>query len=134
MRRYSELIEIPTFEERLEYLKLNGSVGFDTFGFDRYLNQRFYHSTEWRRLRDYIISRDDGCDLGCYDRPIGNRIYIHHMNPLTVEDVMDASDNLLNAEYLICVSHHTHNLIHYGNDDKEPEVVLERTPGDTKLW
>ena len=134
MRTYTELKDICGFTDRIEYLRLKGSVGFDTFGFDRYLNQRFYHSTEWRRIRNYVISRDDGCDLGCPDRPIPGRIYIHHMNPITVDDIDQATDNLLNPEYLICVSHDTHNAIHYGTEVKEPEVVLERTPGDTALW
>lgn len=134
-RTYSELIQLPTFEERYNYLKLNGSVGDDTFGFDRYINQRFYRSAEWKKIRDYVIIRDNGCDLGIRDREIAGKIYIHHMNPLSKEDIELSTDNLLNPEYLICVSHETHNAIHYGSNLKpNSNTVIERKPNDTCLW
>lgn len=113
---------------------LNGVVGEDTFGFDRYLNQRFYRSEEWRQLRNSIIVRDNGCDLGIESRPIFDRILIHHMNPLLPEDIIHSSDSLLNPDNLICVSLDTHNLIHYGYSSSVPPTVIERKPGDTKLW
>ena len=131
---YSDLIAIPTFEERYKYLKLSGQVGQDTFGFDRYLNQRFYRSVEWKRIRDQVIVRDGGCDLGIEDRLIGGKILIHHMNPITDRDIRYATDLLLNPEYLICVSHTTHNAIHYGDEELLiPEPVI-RTPYDTCPW
>lgn len=134
-RSYSELIQLPTFEERYNYLKLNGSVGDDTFGFDRYINQRFYRSAEWKKIRDYVIIRDNGCDLGIRDREIAGKIYIHHMNPLSKEDIELSTDNLLNPEYLICVSHETHNAIHYGiNLKPNSNTIIERKPNDTCLW
>jgi len=104
-RRYSELIQLPTFEERFQYLQLKGAVGKETFGFDRYLNQSFYRSAAWKRVRDQVIIRDNGCDLGIEDRMIGNRILIHHMNPIKDKDIIDLTDILLNPEYLICVSY-----------------------------
>ena len=117
IRTYSELIRLPTFEERFRYLKLDGLVGKDTFGFDRYLNQEFYRSKEWKEVRDFVIVRDNGCDLGMDGYEIVGRIYIHHMNPITVNDIVHSSDFLLNPDYLICVSHNTHNAVHYGDED-----------------
>lgn len=135
IRTYSELTNIKTFEERFRYLKLDGSVGKETFGFDRYLNQMFYKSDEWKRIRNYIIVRDSGCDLGIQDRQIGGRIYVHHMNPVTVDDLVHASDFLLNPEYLICASFDTHNAIHYGDESLLIESTpLERRPNDTTPW
>ena len=134
LKSYSELITIPTFEERFRYLQLKGSVGVDTFGFDRYLNQKFYRSAEWRRIRDEVIIRDGGCDLGIEDRLIGNRILIHHMNPITEKDILYMTDALLNPEYLICVSHITHNAIHYGDEDLLMKGPVIRTPNDTCPW
>lgn len=134
IRRYSEMVLLPSFEERFEYLKLSGEVGADTFGFDRYLNQAFYNSPEWRRIRDKVIIRDNGCDLGIADRGIGRRIIIHHMNPITVEDIQLVTDALLNPEFLICVSHETHNAIHYGDAEQLPKDFIPRSPNDTCPW
>lgn len=135
LRTYSELILLPTFEERFRYLNLSGIVGEDTFGFDRYLNQKFYRSVEWRRIRDQVIVRDMGCDLGIEDRPIPGKILIHHMNPITDRDIRYATDLLLNPEYLICVSHITHNAIHYGDEDLLiASAPIVRTPYDTCPW
>lgn len=134
-RTYSELIALPTFEERYQYLKLSGRVGEDTFGFDRYLNQKFYRSAEWRRIRDQVIIRDNGCDLGIEDRMIHGRILIHHMNPVRANDIVNTTSILLNPEYLICVTHDTHNAIHYGDEDllmKSMPVI--RTKNDTCPW
>lgn len=135
IKTYSELMNFSTFEERYRYLKLDGVVGEDTFGFDRYLNQKFYRSAEWKRIRDEVIVRDNGCDLGISDRPIrAGRILIHHMNPVTVEDVKHATDTLLNPEYLISVTHETHNAIHYGDEDKLMKDPIVRKPNDTCPW
>lgn len=134
IRSYSELIHIPTFEERFEYLKLSGSVGKETFGFDRYLNQVFYRSKEWKRVRDLVIVRDNGCDLGIEDREICGRIYIHHMNPISLSDIERKSESILNPEYLICVTHNTHNAIHYGDSSLLVTAPIERTPNDTCPW
>lgn len=134
IRTYSELCKLPTFKDRFNYLSLDGLVGQDTFGFERYLNQRFYRSKEWKQLRNKIIVRDNGCDLGINGREIFGRVIIHHMNPVGVEDIENASEYLLNPEYLICVSHLTHNAIHYGDESIFPEEFVERSPGDTKLW
>lgn len=133
-RTYSELIKLPTFKERYEYLKLEGKVAEETFGFDRYLNQKFYHSADWKRVRNEIITRDLGCDLGVTDRMIYGKIYIHHMNPLTVEDVTCSSDYLLNPEYLISTSKLTHDAIHYSNDSILYQDPIVRKPNDTCPW
>lgn len=134
IRTYSQLIRLPTFEDRFEYLKLKGSVGKDTFGHDRYLNQAFYSSMEWRRLRDEIIIRDNGCDLGIEGRQIGSKVYIHHLNPLGVNDILTHSEYLVNPEYLICVSFETHNAIHYGDINLLPRAPIERRQNDTCPW
>ena len=134
IRTYSELITIPTFEERYRYLRLGGRVGEATFGFDRYLNQAFYKSDEWLALRDQIIIRDNGCDLGIDDREIRSRILIHHMNPITIEDILRKSDYLLNPEYLICTTKNTHDAIHYGDESLLITVPKERTRFDTCPW
>lgn len=135
MKRYSELIELRTFQERFEYLKLDGVVGDDTFGFDRYLNQQFYKSQKWRKLRDEIIIRDNGCDLGIEDYPIYGKILIHHINPISQKDIRQNSDLLLNPEYLICTTYDTHNAIHYGDQSQIPyKEFIERTPNDTCPW
>ena len=134
MRTHSELVRFPTFEERFRYLRLSGSVGEETFGFDRYLNQRFYSSAEWKRIRRDVIIRDNGCDLGIADRAIGGRILIHHMNPVTRKDIIRASEILMDPEFLICVSHETHNAIHYGDESLLIEVPPERKPNDTCPW
>ena len=134
IKTYSELIDLPTFEERYEYLRLNGRVGKDTFGFDRYLNQNFYRSAEWRRIRDRVIVRDNGCDLAIDDRIIYGKILIHHMNPITDKDLFNLSDILLDPEYLICVSHNTHNAIHYGDGERLVKDPIVRTKNDTCPW
>lgn len=134
IKRYSEMIQISTFEERFEYLKLNGSVGVSTFGFDRYFNQRFYRSKEWKDIRDYIIIRDGCCDLGISDHLISGRVLIHHMNPISIEDIEDSSKYLLDPEYLVCVSHITHNAIHFGDKDLLIKDYVERRLNDTCPW
>ena len=134
IRTYSELIRLPTFEERFRYLKLDGLVGKDTFGFDRYLNQEFYRSKEWKEVRDFVIVRDNGCDLGMDGYEIVGRIYIHHMNPITVNDIVHSSDFLLNPDYLICMSHNTHNAVHYGDEDLLVTAPVERRKNDTCPW
>jgi hypothetical protein len=134
IRTYSELVQLPTFEERYRYLRLQGIVGKDTFGFDRYLNQKFYRSAEWKRIRDQVIIRDNGCDLGMEDRVIRGKILIHHMNPITDKDILRATDILLNPEFLICVTHQTHNAIHYGDEDQLVLGPVIRTPNDTCPW
>lgn len=134
IRTYSELMRLPTFEERFRYLKLDGLVGKDTFGFDRYLNQEFYRSKEWKEVRDFVIVRDNGCDLGMDGYEIVGRIYIHHMNPITVNDIVHSSDFLLNSDYLICVSHNTHNAVHYGDEDLLVTAPVERRKNDTCPW
>ncbi len=134
IRTYHELISLPTFEERYEYLKLVGKVGAETFGYDRYLNQVLYRSSEWKRIRDRIIIRDNGCDLAFQDREIFGRIIIHHMNPLSKKDIVDKTDLIFNPEYLICVSHETHNAIHYGDGSHISKDPIERKPNDTCPW
>lgn len=134
IKNYSELSLLPTFEERFEYLKLGGVVGADTFGFDRIFNQKFYQSYEWKTVRNEIIVRDLGCDLGIEDRQIFGRILIHHMNPISLKDISDATNLLLNPEYLICVSHDTHNAIHYGDIRLVKKDLVERKPNDTCPW
>lgn len=134
IRTYSELIQLPTFKDRFDYLRLDGVVGKDTFGFDRYLNQQFYRSSEWKRIRNRVIVRDNGCDLGIDDYEIHGRILIHHMNPISIEDLQHMSDLLMNPEYLICVSHRTHNAIHYGDESLIVTAPIERTQNDTCPW
>lgn len=134
IKTYSELITLPTFEERFNYLRLDGRVGEETFGFDRYMNQMFYRSDEWRALRDRIIIRDNGCDLGIEDREIYGRIIIHHMNPITKEDIRTRSDLLLNPEYLICTIKSTHDAIHYGDGSLLFTAPITRTKNDTCPW
>ena len=134
IRTYSELIQLPTFEERFDYLRLDGVVGKDTFGFDRYLNQQFYRSSEWKRIRNQVIVRDNGCDLGIDDYEIHGRILIHHMNPISIEDLQHMSDLLMNPEYLICVSHRTHNTIHYGDESLIVTAPIERSQNETCPW
>ena len=134
IRTYSELIALPTFEERFQYLKLNGKVGESTFGFDRYLNQLFYKSDEWLRLRDQIIIRDNGCDLGIEGREINGRILIHHMNPIRKEDILNRSRYLLDPEFLICTVKRTHDAIHYGDENLLLTIPKERRKNDTCPW
>ena len=131
---YSELILLPTFQARYQYLRLNGEVGKETFGFDRYMNQFFYRSPEWRRVRDFVISRDEGCDLGIPGREIFGRVIIHHMNPIRPEDIRNRSELLLNPEYLITTIHDTHLAIHYGDEHLLLQEPVERRPNDTCPW
>lgn len=134
VRTYSELVQLNTFKERMDYLRLDGKVADETFGFDRYLNQRFYKSPKWKAVRNEVIIRDGGCDLGIPGREINGTIYIHHMNPITVDDIVSASDYLLNPEYLICVSRTTHDAIHYGSMNVEDELPQDRSPNDMCPW
>jgi hypothetical protein len=134
IRTYSELITFPTFEERFRYLKLDGKVGEETFGFDRYLNQIFYKSEEWLALRDFVIVRDMGCDLGMPDREIRGRILVHHMNPISKDDILQRSKFLLDPEYLICTIKNTHDAIHYGDESILYTIPVERTKNDTCPW
>lgn len=134
MLTYSELIQIPTFIDRFRYLKLSASVGEETYGWDRYLNQTLYKSKEWRETRERIIIRDDGCDLAHPDYLIGGRILIHHLNPITKRDILDRNPLIFDPENLVCISHITHEAVHYGSEDLLMKDLVERTPGDTKLW
>ena len=133
-RRYSELIKLPTLEERFEYLKLSGKVGAATFGGDRYLNQAFYRSQKWRSFRNKIILRDEGCDMGLEGYPIVKGIIVHHLNPLTIDDIENERGCVFDPENVICVSHYTHEAIHYGDKSLIPSLPKERIPGDTRLW
>lgn len=128
------MIRFRTFEDRFRYLSLKGVVGESTFGFDRYLNQMFYSSREWKRTRDYVISRDLGCDLAVEGREIHSRILIHHMNPMVADDIVHDNDDILDPEYLITTTHRTHNAIHYGDERQLPRSFTPRAPGDTKVW
>lgn len=134
IRRYSELISYKTFKERYNYLKLNGQVGLDTFGLDRYLNQTLYRSYKWRKVRDQVIIRDDGCDLAMDGYDIFGKIIVHHMNPLTLEQIEEDDNDIYNPEFLICVSHITHNAIHYGDENLLPRLPVERSANDTCPW
>ena len=134
IKTYSELITIPTFEERFEYLKLDGQVGIETFGFDRYLNQAFYKSDEWLSIRDYVITRDNGCDLGMEGHEIYGRILIHHINPITKDDIIQRSRILLDPENLITTVKRTHDAIHYGNSNLSMRAPIERRKNDTCPW
>lgn len=134
IKTYSELIALPTFEERFRYLKLDGRVGEDTFGFDRWINQKFYKDPAWLRVRDEVIIRDNGCDLAIPGREISTRILVHHMNPITKRDILDRSDFLLNPEYLICTIKRTHDAIHYGDESILIPEHVDRKPNDTCPW
>lgn len=134
IRRYSELRRIDTFEARFEYLTLRGEVGKATFGFDRWINQQFYRSPQWRRVRDIVIVRDNGCDLGILGYEIHSQLLVHHMNPITVEDIERGDEAVLDPEYLITTTQRTHNAIHYGDASLLRTAPVERRPGDTRLW
>lgn len=137
IKTYSELITFPTFKERFVYLKLNGFIGEDTFGFERYLNQKMYRSPRWRRTRDFVIVRDNGFDLGIKGLDIGGPIYVHHMNPMKPDDIIHNRDHIFNPEFLISCSYDTHLAIHYSDDsivDLKTLQYAERRPGDTTLW
>lgn len=134
-KTYSELVRLPSFTERFEYLKLGGKVGEETFGSRRYLNQLFYTSPEWRKIRDEVIIRDNGCDLGIEGYDIGGRIYIHHLNPITADDIVKRRKCVMDPENLICVGRRTHEAIHYGDARLLWESIpANRGPGDTRLW
>lgn len=135
IRTYSDLRSLDTLEERFDYLKLGGRIGETTFGFDRWINQMFYRSSEWRQIRDHVLVRDDGFDLGAKDAPMVGRVYlIHHMNPITLEDIEEGTDNLLDPEFLITTTIRTHNAVHYGDKQSLPRPLVERRPGDTTPW
>lgn len=134
VRTHRELIRLETAKDRFEYLNLRGNVGNPTFGSERYLNQKFYTSREWRQLRHRVIVRDSGCDMALEGFEIHDKIIIHHMNPVTLTDLLHGNDDVFDPEYLICVSHNTHNAIHYGDISLLPILPADRAPGDTKLW
>lgn len=133
-RSYNELRRINGFEERFRYLSLNGSVGSSTFGYDRWLNQRFYTSREWRQLRDHVIARDNGCDLGVDGYEIHDKIIVHHMNPMIVNDLIAGEESIMDPNFLVVTSHRTHNAIHYGDESLLPRKYIPRERGDTRLW
>lgn len=134
IKTYSELIQFQTFEDRYNYLRLSGKVGEDTFGFDRYFNQVFYKSQKWKEIRDFVIIRDNGCDLGVPGHEIHGRVLIHHMNPITLDDIRRESEFLLDPEYLITTIHNTHNAIHYGDENLLIKAPIERSKYDTCPW
>ena len=134
IRTYSDLRRIRTFEERFAYLSLRGQVGHATFGFDRWVNQTFYTSRAWRDIRQEVILRDEACDLGVTGYEISSRLLIHHMNPISVDDIVNFNDEILDLEFLITTTHDTHNAIHYGDESLLRKRYVERAPGDTKLW
>ena len=134
IKTYRELIQYSTFEERFRYLSLKGQVGVETYGFDRWMNQQFYRSPEWKQVRNSVIVRDSGCDLGIIGREIPDRIIVHHINPILVKDIVDATDYLLNPEFLICVSHNTHEAIHYGDESLLITMPVARSKNDTCPW
>lgn len=134
IRTYSELRQLDGLEDRFDYLSLGGQVGVSTFGFDRWMNQQFYRSREWKQIRDHVIVRDDGMDLGAEDAPIRGPYIIHHMNPLTPNDIQESTENLLDPEFLITTSLRTHNAVHFGDKKQLPRPFVERSPGDTNLW
>lgn len=134
IKRYSELIQLPTFEERYRYLRLGGKVGEETFGFDRWLNQKFYKDSEWLKIRDEVIIRDNGCDLGMPGREIHSRILVHHMNPITKDDILHRTKFLLDPEFLICTVKNTHDAIHYGDESLLILAPVERSKNDTCPW
>lgn len=134
MKTYEDLIKLQTFKERFDYLRLDGSVGIETFGFDRYLNQALYTSPEWRKIRRLVLLRDNGYDLGCEDVPILGKIIIHHMNPITESDIINRNPDIMDPRYLISVSTKTHNAIHYSEDLDTPFELVTRKPNDTCPW
>lgn len=134
IRTYHELVLLDTFEKRYDYLRLHGQVGRDTFGYDRYINQRFYHSFEWKNVRDLVIIRDNGCDLGMSGYSIGDRILVHHMNPIEINDFRIGNPDILDPDFLICTSPLTHQAIHFSDRSLLPQIPIDRQPGDTKLW
>lgn len=134
IRTYSQLKRLSTFEERFKYLSLKGQVGEETYGFDRWINQKFYHSREWKQIRSWVITRDSGCDLGILDRDIPGHVIVHHINPILVNDIQSSSEYLLNPEYLICTSDNTHKAIHYGDESLLITMPTPRVANDTCPW
>lgn len=134
IRTYTDLMSYETIEERFRYLALRGDVGDVTFGFDRYINQQFYRSRQWRQIREHVIARDMACDLGVGGFEIHSQLAIHHMNPMRVDDIAGGDPSILDPEFLITTAHRTHNAIHYGSEELLPKVFVERRRGDTKLW
>lgn len=134
VRSYREMLQFNTHEDRFEYLKLRSSVGASTFGFDRWINQQFYRSAQWKHIRNAVIARDSGLDLGVPGYEIYDKVIVHHMNPMRPEDIEEGDPGILDPEYLICVAHNTHNAIHFGDKSLLPQPIIERQPGDTKLW
>ena len=134
VRSYNELRRIDGYEDRFRYLSLNGSVGSSTFGYDRWLNQRFYTSREWRQLRDHVIARDNGCDLGIDGYEIHDKILVHHMNPMIVDDLLAGEESIMDPNFLVVTSHRSHNAIHYGDESLLPRKYTPRERGDTRLW
>ena len=134
IKSYDALILLDTIEDRYNYLKIGGCVGRETFGFDRYLNQGFYQSMEWKSVRNEVISRDNGCDLGLEGYEINGRILIHHMNPIQPDQIKFFDSDILNPDFLISCSHKTHNAIHYGDKNLLPRRIVERRPNDTIPW
>lgn len=134
IRTYSELSRLNTFEQRFRYLMLRGDVGTATFGFDRHVNQQFYRSVEWKQVRHYVITRDNGCDLGVIGFEIHDLLLIHHMNPMVIEDIVGGDQRILDPEFLITTVHRTHNAIHFGDEKLLPRPYVPRKRGDTKLW
>lgn len=134
IKTYSDLKKIDSFEERYRYLSLHGVVGDATFGFDRYLNQQFYRSTQWKQLRHHVIARDNACDLGVEGYDIFDKVIVHHMNPMTSDDIVHGDSSILDPEFLITTTHRTHNAIHYGDEGLLLHPLIERRPGDTDLW
>lgn len=134
IRTYSQLSMYETLEERYNYARLQGQVGLDTFGFYRWMNQSFYTSKQWRDVRNYVVVRDNGCDLGVPEFPIQHMVFIHHLNPMTVEQLVYGDDSVLDPEFLISVSHRTHNAVHFGDETLLPREFVPRRPNDTKLW
>ena len=134
IRTYVELSQLETFEERYDYLRLGGLLGLRTFGFDRWVNQRFYKSREWEQVRNYVITRDNGCDLGIPGYEIYSGLIVHHMNPISLDDIKHGEESLIDSEFLISTSLQTHNAIHYGDESLLPRGPVERKAGDTTLW
>ena len=133
-KTYSELIQIPTIQERFDYLNQGSVVGDETFGYDRYLNQKFYNTPEWKKVRRNVIARDEGCDMAHPDYPIGGRVIVHHLNPITPRMILDRDPALFDMDNLVCVSHETHEAITYGSKEMLPEDPIERSPNDTCPW
>jgi hypothetical protein len=134
LKTYSELVTLESFEDRFRYLALRGVVGDQTFGADRWMNQRFYTSKQWRDLRHYVIARDMACDLATPEYDVNHRLIIHHMNPMRVQDILHDNEDILDPEFLITTTHKTHNAIHYGDERQLARPFVARSPGDTKLW